>query len=177
MDLGTVFMVYLIAFALYRNRRLALLASAFAAFSVLPIQLSHYFTVDTFTNFFGMLAFYVAVLLLPPADQPEELPEGDSQENEDRATDWLTREWGSVLPYVLFGAAFGLAMASKINAMLPGASAAWRGSHSFLQPAGGKPGALVWNLPAQPGDRGCSQPDRFSHLPAVCLFTGRVSLG
>ena len=64
MDLGTVLVVYLIATRLYRNRRLALLAAAFAAFSVLPIQLSHYFTVDTFTNFFGMLAFYFAALLL-----------------------------------------------------------------------------------------------------------------
>ncbi len=114
MDLGTVLMVYLIALRLYRNRLLSLLAAAFASLSVLPIQLSHYFTVDTFTNFFGMLAFYFAALLLPPlfqssnrADaQDDVLPNGD-----------LTKNWSSTLPYILFGAALGLAMASKINAV------------------------------------------------------------
>jgi hypothetical protein len=61
-DLGTVLLVYLIADRLYRKRTISLLAAAFAAFSVLPIQLSHYFTVDTFTNFFGMAALLCAAI-------------------------------------------------------------------------------------------------------------------
>ncbi len=72
-DLGTVLLVYLIALRLFRKNRLALLASAFAAFSVLPIQLSHYFTVDTFTNFFIFLGVYFAVRAstaeLPPVEE------------------------------------------------------------------------------------------------------------
>jgi YYY domain-containing protein len=146
MDLGTVLMVYLIATRLYRNRRLSLLAAAFASFSVLPIQLSHYFTVDTFTNFFGMLAFYFAMLLLPERKgvgesraaslQPplanlegvaekaedeaeaDETPFGEAAAHKDPLTGWLTEEWESVIPYILFGAALGMAMACKINAVL-----------------------------------------------------------
>ncbi len=114
MDLGTVLVVYLTAAYLFRNRRLALLASAFAAFSVLPIQLSHYFTVDTFTNFFGMLALYFAVRLLPIG------PEWQARNRLSGAG--LARRMftvgGSAGLYVLFGIALGLAMASKINAAL-----------------------------------------------------------
>ncbi len=148
MDLGTVLVVYLIATRLYRNRRLSLLAAAFAALSVLPIQLSHYFTVDTFTNFFGMLAFYFATLLLPNGDETETaretaalLPEEEAAKpfaetdelqemdadgvskaspngEQDPLYGWLTQDWKSVFPYILFGAALGMAMACKINALL-----------------------------------------------------------
>ena len=58
LDLLTVLIVYLIGNRLYKKAHLGLIAAAFYAFSVLPIQYSHYFLVDTFTNFFGMLAFY-----------------------------------------------------------------------------------------------------------------------
>ncbi len=145
MDLGTVIVVYLIATRLYRNRRLSLLAAAFAALSVLPIQLSHYFTVDTFTNFFGMLAVYFAVRLLPVGErgwQPVSAVTGEAraaevaqdmasadagptQEDENHAAarkhrlpEWLTGEWRSAVPYALFGAALGMAMACKIYALL-----------------------------------------------------------
>ena len=55
-DLGTVFLVYLTALRLFRRQRLALMASAFMVMVVLPIQISHYFTVDNFANFFTLLA-------------------------------------------------------------------------------------------------------------------------
>ena len=58
-DLGTILFVYLICKRLYKNSRLGLLASLFLALSVLPIQLSHFFAVDTFTNFFVFAAIYV----------------------------------------------------------------------------------------------------------------------
>ncbi|MBF0550586.1 MAG: glycosyltransferase family 39 protein [Deltaproteobacteria bacterium] len=56
LDLGTVLLVFLLAVTLYRDKRLAVLAAAFYAASVLPIQLAHFFTVDTFANFFVMAA-------------------------------------------------------------------------------------------------------------------------
>lgn len=122
MDLGTVLVVYLIAMRLY-NRRAALLASALAALMVLPIQLSHYFTVDTFTNFFGMLAFFFAVSVLPrrwagSGDVGSEAMEKITGRRPNSWLEWLTGEWKSAIYPALFGAALGLAMASKINAGL-----------------------------------------------------------
>lgn len=116
MDLGTVLMVYLIAARLFRSRPLALLASTFAALSVLPIQLSHYFTVDTFTNFFGMLAVYFAVKVLPTGDEDVQ-PTSARPHGQDPSL-WLLEDWKSAVSFVLFGAALGMAMASKINAAL-----------------------------------------------------------
>jgi len=161
-DLLTVLLVYLIANRLYRKPALGLLAAAFAAFEVLPIQQSHYFTVDTFTNTFGFLAFYFAVRLLPtvPLDsearvelaavekqqeqirerqsQMADLPEAARAEGADEplplpedelferwTSEWY-KHWETVIPYVGFGIALGMAIASKINAaplaiLLPGA--------------------------------------------------------
>ncbi len=135
-DLGTVLLVYLIALRLFRKQRLALLAGAFAAFSVLPIQLSHYFTVDTLTNFFIFLGIYFAVRAftagpppLEPADQPLETdveavaPVAPAFDDEDTANpntrailDGASKSWASLIPYALFGIALGLAMASKVSA-------------------------------------------------------------
>jgi hypothetical protein len=61
-DLLTVFLVYIIAARIY-DRRVALVAAAFSSVVVLQIQLSHYFTVDTFLNFFMYLAIYFAMRL------------------------------------------------------------------------------------------------------------------
>ncbi len=161
-DLLTVLLVYLIANRLYRKSALSVLAAAFAAFEVLPIQQAHFFTVDTFANFFGFLAFYFAARLLPTVwkktravdvveNNNEELPvpeaetllldepalvetAADAVEGAEsrpltpieplaaaealfeRGTALAFKEWGSVIPYVLFGAALGMAVASKINA-------------------------------------------------------------
>ena len=101
-DLLTVFLIYLIGSRVYR-KPVGLLAAAFTAFSVLPIQLAHYLTVDTFTNFFGYLAVYFAVLIFPS---------GRAVQKPIRAWDYLRES----LPYVLFGIALGMATASKINA-------------------------------------------------------------
>jgi len=59
-DLLTVLLVYLIARYLY-DRRVGLLAAAFSAATVLMIQQSHFFTMDTFVNLFIYLAIYFAV--------------------------------------------------------------------------------------------------------------------
>ena len=153
-DLLTVLLVYLIANRLYRDGRnrgpLSLLAAGFAAFQALPIQQAHFYTVDTFANFFGFLAFYFAARLLPtyplkselrvheefaypvgrnrPAPSPEVDPDGQSllppsasvgtapETLFDRLISLSYRNWETLPPYVLFGAALGMAVASKINA-------------------------------------------------------------
>jgi len=162
MDWLTVLLVYLIANRLYRKPALSLLAAAFAAFQALPIQQSHFYTVDTFANFFGFLAFYFASLLLPTyplrselrarealagrmaggseAEERAAVPDREFQadvagedvtdepreDRIDRLIGLAYKYWETLPPYVLFGVALGMAMASKINAaplaiLLPGA--------------------------------------------------------
>jgi len=146
-DLLTVLFVYLITQRLFRKQHISLLAAAFYALSVLPIQLSHYFTVDTFTNFFTLLAFYFAVVIIvEPIQLQREVGSGFSQEegvNDDTLQSavnprdnllgsWLVNSPRSILPYAWFGLALGMAMASKISAaplalLLPGAAwLAWK---------------------------------------------------
>ena len=72
-DLLTLLLIYLIATRLY-HRRVGLLAAAFYAVAVLPIQQSHFFTMDTFSACFVALAFYLAACILrspaPPPPSP-----------------------------------------------------------------------------------------------------------
>jgi len=80
-DLGTVFLVYLIGRRLYRNSKLGLLAALFSSVAVLQIQLSHYFAVDTFANFFTYAAIYVAVRIMTAGPLPRiELAAADSDD-------------------------------------------------------------------------------------------------
>ena len=127
MDLLTVVLVFLAASRLFKNEKIGLLASAFAAFSVLPIQLSHYFTVDTFSNFFAFLAIYLAIVVMTVEYQP--LPEKEN-ENSDDFLVWMGSNWRSVIPYAGFGVALGMAVACKVNAglialLLPVGSWVW----------------------------------------------------
>lgn len=133
MDMGTVLLVYLIAARIFRKRWPALLAAAFAAFSVLPIQSAHYYTVESFTNFFAYLAIYFATLLLPtgrlaelaaPEPEVDGDPEGGAEREAEPTPPSRVEQdlssglshWGTVVPYALFGAALGMAVASKLNA-------------------------------------------------------------
>jgi len=133
-DLLVVWFVYLIATRLF-DRRVGVLAAAFAAFSVLPIQQSHFFTVDTFTNFFMIVAMYFAVEIsglwkvgswkssADPVNNPvEETSTPDTPQSK-------IRFWANPIlwPSILFGIVLGMAVASKINAapiavILPGAA-------------------------------------------------------
>jgi YYY domain-containing protein len=147
-DLLTVLLVFLTAYQLYKRLGLGLLAAAFSAFSVLQIQISHYFVVDNFITFFSFLAVYFAtfvftakpsrkvvsksepvpVVLDTPDVAIEEnpvenaapvLPEIISEEKKREPSKFeraLSEGWGKMIPYVLFGIALGLAMASKISA-------------------------------------------------------------
>ena len=86
-DLSTVLLIFFIGRRMY-GVRVALLGALFLAASVLNIQQSHFFTVDTFTNVPILLAFWCAL----------DIAEGKPG----RA-------------FVYAGAAFGLALAGRIN--------------------------------------------------------------
>jgi YYY domain-containing protein len=88
-DLVSVWLVYLVGSRLYR-KRVGLLAALFAALSVMLIQQAHFFVVDSFANTFVLAGLYFAVRVL------------------DR---------GAWEDYLGFGAALGMAVASKLSAV------------------------------------------------------------
>jgi YYY domain-containing protein len=62
-DTGLILLVFLLGKTLF-DRRVGLLAAVFVAFTVLHIQLSHFYTVDTLLTFFIMLAMLCAVQVM-----------------------------------------------------------------------------------------------------------------
>jgi YYY domain-containing protein len=127
-DLLVIVLVYAITKLIY-DHRVAVLASAFSAFSVLLIQQSHFFTVDTFTNFFIMLAVYFAVkIAVYRREKPDSsllIEPGNTNQQTRKTRKYLLP--GLLWPFVFFGVALGMAAASKINAIplaviLPGAA-------------------------------------------------------
>jgi YYY domain-containing protein len=119
-DLLTVLVVFMIVDRMYRKPLMAALAAGFTAFAVLQIQLSHFFTVDTFTNLFAFLAFYFAVWVMTdiPKKQAEELQTEDligTPAKRSSLMGGLLSDWGSLPVYILFGVFFGMALASKIS--------------------------------------------------------------
>ncbi|MCJ7583886.1 MAG: glycosyltransferase family 39 protein, partial [Anaerolineales bacterium] len=152
-DLGSIFFLYLLVDRLY-GRRVALLAAAFSSLAVLQIQQSHYFTVDTFTNFFMFLALYFAVEIAYGAGRQginplaidtksaeadssaasRIFPASDSQPGDLAQHPAEASAGGIVVRFILyvfrfswaplfwlslgFGFALGMAVASKINAVM-----------------------------------------------------------
>jgi len=124
-DLLTVLLVFLTAQRLY-DRRIGLLSAAFAALAVVPIQQSHFYTVDTFASFFMMLAIYFAVVIATSAARVVEsvdrfaissqLVANDQPEDESVATASKSPASQLLWPSILFGLVLGMAVASKINA-------------------------------------------------------------
>lgn len=112
-DLGTILFVYLIAKRLYRNAGLGVLAALFSALAVLQIQLSHYFTVDNFANFFVYAAIYTAVRIATSVRSITSQHEPDGREK--NATAWVTRDWETAASYAVFGLLYGMALASKVS--------------------------------------------------------------
>lgn len=105
-DLASVLFLFLLGRTLYRDDRVALLAAFLLSTTVLAIQHAHFFVVDTFANFFIVVALY-----------------------------WLAKvqSSGRIWHYALTGVFFGLAMASKISVFtfalvvtLVGAYRVWR---------------------------------------------------
>ena len=97
-DLAAVWMLYLLGKRLY-DRRIGLLAAALGAAAVLPIQLSHYFAVDSFSTVFVVASFYFAILAIP-IKFPEERP-----------------SYRNLIYFGLFGLVVGLAVACKVNTL------------------------------------------------------------
>lgn len=104
-ELGTILLVFLIGFKLY-DKWVGLLAAAFYAFAVLPIQQAHFMTVDTFTNLFGMTTVLAVVLISQRKTQLAAFEAGSP---------WRSKA-AEIWPYLFFGLALGAATASKINA-------------------------------------------------------------
>jgi YYY domain-containing protein len=116
-DLATAFIVFLITLRLFRKPPVAVLAAAFYALSVLPIQLSHFYKEDTFLAFFAALTVYFAVRIVP----------WDASDREDLKAGRFGGGWSGVVNYLMFGLSFGMAISSKISiaplaALLPAAA-------------------------------------------------------
>jgi len=68
-DLLVIVVVYLAGTHLY-GKRVGLLAAAFSTFTVLQIQLSHFFAVDTFLTLFTFLSVYLAIKVATEEEKP-----------------------------------------------------------------------------------------------------------
>ena len=89
-DLATILFLFLIAKRLF-GQKVGLLAAALMALSVLNIQLSHFYAVDTFANLFVVGTIYFVL---------------------------RAHESGRWLDHVLTGLLFGLGLASKLNVII-----------------------------------------------------------
>jgi len=69
LDVSIIFLLYLTAKNIL-NSKLALLSTFIYSISVLPIQLSHFYTVDPFLNFFIFLSFYLLTQLFEKKNKP-----------------------------------------------------------------------------------------------------------
>ncbi len=96
-DLAAVWMLYLLGKRLY-NQRTGFLAAALGAAAVLPIQLSHFFTVDSFSTVFVVASVYFAVLAVPLNNLAK-----------------ISRS--NLVYFALFGLAVGMAGACKVNTL------------------------------------------------------------
>jgi YYY domain-containing protein len=116
-DTLILLLLYLIGKELY-SRRVGLLASAFSALAVLQIQQSHFMTVDNFASLFAVAAMYFAIRVAVRAGPVSgQFPQGPAPAEETPTDDWRAR-LGVWRGYLWFGAAFGMAMASRVN-LLP----------------------------------------------------------
>ncbi len=129
-DLATVAVLYFMVKRLY-GPRVGILAAMFSALAVMQIQQSHFYTTDNFATFFMLLAAYFAVEIMVGVDR---LPEAAADQVASKKIPFTSR-LGSFFSdlfanhlfwlSVAFGLAFGMAVASKLNAfplaiLLPG---------------------------------------------------------
>ncbi|HNP72647.1 MAG TPA: glycosyltransferase family 39 protein, partial [Kouleothrix sp.] len=119
-DIASLLIVFLIGRRLY-GRKVGLLAAFLLAVSVLPIQLAHFFTVDSTTAFFTLLTVYWAVRLAQG-----ERPAG----------------------YIPLGLSIGLAMSTRVTmatlallAIVVAGLRAWQSAHAPGVPR--RPGRLM----------------------------------
>jgi len=123
-DTFTVLFVYLLAERTYRRRDdrrapwVGLLAAAFSAFTVLQIQLSHFFAVDPISTTFTAMALYGALRMAEGRGDTEASSENlettASSDSSDRPVAGQGVHWGWA---VFAGVGAGLAIASKFSAL------------------------------------------------------------
>ncbi|MHB8089792.1 MAG: glycosyltransferase family 39 protein, partial [Anaerolineaceae bacterium] len=97
-DMLALWMIYLLAKKLYGKKTGVLAAGLYAA-AVFPIQMSHFFTVDSFCTVFVILAVYLALNALHITNPKFRL------------------DWQKLVYFGLFGLVVGMAGACKINAL------------------------------------------------------------
>lgn len=152
-DLLSILVVYAIGSRLFK-KPVGLLAAAFYAFTVLNIQQSHFFTMDTFINFFTLLAVYfavrvsqvkhevTAVQLAGAAGSSNGLGKEEPEQPEP-FSQWITHLIKQ--PFfglsIAFGMALGCAVASKLSAA----------PVAFILPVAF--GVVVWRKPKQERSR------------------------
>ncbi len=128
-DLLSVVLVYAIGSRTFK-KSVGLLAAAFAAFTVLNIQQSHFFTMDTFFSFFTLLAVYFAVRVslvereskAVRVKKVDDFSEPALEGEEDSPSESISSRLLPLFrhPYfalsIGFGIALGCAVASKLSA-------------------------------------------------------------
>jgi YYY domain-containing protein len=97
-DLAALWMLYILAKRLF-NQKTGILAAALYAAAVFPIQMSHFFTVDTFATVFILISIYLAYDIFR-FDQPT-----------------YQLSWKALYLFSVFGLVVGMAGACKINAL------------------------------------------------------------
>ncbi len=97
-DLLAVLLLFYLGKRFY-NTHIGLLSAALYAVAVLPIQLSHFFTVDSFSTVFIIAGFYFAIQAIPFHD-----PNGKISKS-------------NLLYFILFGFVIGMAGACKVNTL------------------------------------------------------------
>ncbi|HWS48462.1 MAG TPA: glycosyltransferase family 39 protein [Candidatus Methanoperedens sp.] len=90
-DSLTVLLIYLISKQLFFSKKISILASSVYAFSVFPVQLSHFYAVDTLLTFFICLTLYRILLFY---------------------------RYPSFKNAIIIGLCFGLSLATKISATI-----------------------------------------------------------
>lgn len=117
LDTFTIVITFLIGMKLFKKMWAAVLAAGLYAFTALPIQLSHYFTVDIMANFFSMAAVYFAVLVMQGESFGKVIGEDDEGSFLRKLGKYTGRNWRDIIHFFLFGVSFGLAMACKISVL------------------------------------------------------------
>lgn len=110
-DTFSLLFIFLIGLKLY-GRRVGLLAAALSALAVMQIQQAHFMTVDNFGGMFTTLAMFACVRI---AQKPLLSRTSAGSAGISTAYTLTPGVWAWVL---LFGAAFGMALACKVN-LLP----------------------------------------------------------
>ena len=109
-DIGTIILVFFTARKIFSKQWLPYLAAFLYACSVLPIQISHFFIVDNFSVFFSTLALFAAVNIWKAP-----LIKNQLLSNKEKPIQEIINFRG-FRNYAIFAVAFGMALASKINA-------------------------------------------------------------